>query len=207
MKSTTYTTPDGRTVTVHQPGIPRQRHDEHGWRLNESAYRRFEPALELAVTRYEQDPPQETCFDVPAGMTFNTFVARLRDARQALLTFGYNPTLQQRMAALRNETCIAGDAATGKVWFRSRRPVGRPVKVTAVSAGVIPGPQKARLSTPVAYPAPDELDSMCHLIHAGRLSGPFVFVGRGDPSVHEALELKYDVAFTFDEAQNTTTLL
>lgn len=187
-----------RTVNIVIPGGLNK--SSKNWRLTREAYENYAPHLRLGIENFERG--EETSFNVPSGVSPNTFAARFRDAKQALLLYGYDPLLQQRLIALGN-VAVSMDPDGKHVWFRARHQPGREIKATV--------DQVKRPLAPVEnitdMPDETELTAMCLLINKGRLLGPVFFRGAIDPSLQSRLEESYDVGFAFDDTTNTTTLI
>lgn len=198
-KVTNVKLPDGRTVEIRQPGAIRPQ--STNWRLTRDAFERYEHILRQMVANL----PNETSFDRPPGMSINTFCARLRDARQALLLYGYDPKLQALHAPLEHTHVIAMDPSGERVWFRERGQVGRREKADSTVQSV----KRALAFTHEVtdMPSASELDAMCLLLKSGRVNGPFIFRGRMEPSIHEHLEIAFDVGISYDDKTDLTTLL
>ncbi len=194
--------PDGGPdLTIIQPGALLK--GSSNWRLTRSAFERYAEHLKQAVDAW----PQETKFNVPTGLSPNTFCARLRDARKALILYGYDPDLQHRMIALGNEPVIAMDPDGQHIWFRARGQQAAPIKVVSEHVsrlGYVPAMQGANITS---MPTEDELRAMCKLISAGRMSGPLIFKGEINEFLKTDLESNYDVAFVWEPHQGITTLL
>lgn len=189
---------NGHIVTVIQPGgrIPKSRN----WRLNEAAYRAYASHITEAVNAW----PVETKFDIPSGMSPNTFEHRLRDALQAVKAFGYDPVIQTRLAEIRDELVVSMDPAGTAVWIRAKGKAGRPVqlKSSRQTHGVVSAVESIQPN-----PDRDTLHAWCTLIQKKVRSEPVQFRGKVDQTLVEALQINFDVAFTYDETQDVTILL
>lgn len=189
---------DGRSVRVVQPGANVR--TSRNWRLKPEAFERYREHIKLALDRW----PQETSFEVPNGMSPNTFEHRLRDAVQALIVFQYDPELYTRMVAVRAEIVVSQSQDGKSVWFRAKQSAGKPVSLTL--GHTISRPQQTTVAVK-PQPSADELSALCLLLSSGQLEGPYQCRGRFAEQLIVELEEKYNVAFAYDEQSDTTTVL
>lgn len=196
--STKIVRPDGSTVEIIQPGA--RMVASKNWRLTEEAYRRYESHIREAIKNF----PKETKFDVPAGMSPNTFVHRLRDALQAVIMFGYDVDVQLSLRDIRAELTVCMDPAGTGVWIREKGRPGRPVKVQLGQPNERPG----YINTAI-YPNPTEdvLHAFCILGSSGHRQSPVQFKGRISEDLQSAMVAKYDTAFAYDEVADVTTMI
>jgi len=163
-------------------------------RLGEDKFRFYEPYLTEALNRW----PHPTEFLNFGGMAKSTFVARFRDSLLGYRlnkwpAYTFDPA---RFAEVDPQACISIDT-DGRVWYRSRKPVGRPQ--TGINTTLSAPPEHAldRLTTP-------ELQALALLLNNGRLTGPFRLLGN-----HESLvnSFGYDNCFaTYIPSENVTLL-
>ena len=189
----------GKPVTVIQPGGKIAR--STNWRLNEDAFRRYESHIQTAVDAW----PNETKFDIPPGVSVNTFEHRLRDAMQALKLYGYNEALQTKLASLRTELVVSMDPDGKAVWIRERGKRGRPVSLLSTENRRHP----MVASNPTVQPPPDEavLRAYLTLSAAGQRTEPVRFKGRIDQTLQDILVSQFDTAFVYDDTQDVTIML
>ena len=189
---------DGTIIEVVQPGA--RVIASKNWRLNEGAYRRYESFLREAIKNW----PKETKFDVPAGMSPNTFVHRLRDALQAVILFGYDVDVQLELRDIRAELTVCMDPAGTGVWIREKGKPGRPVKMQL-------GQHQERIGhiNATIHPAPtaDVLRAFCILGASGHRHDPVQFKGPIDQSVQDEMMKYYDTAFAYDPTADITTMI
>lgn len=185
----------GKTVHIVQPGANRPSYQSRNWRLTEEAFRRYELYIDAAVTGFEATPKRESQFACPDGISPNTFVARVRDALQALILYGYNPTLQARLKAVRSEITVSLDPDGKSIWFRERQKAGRRVKLM---------PEHIRQHAIAAEPpiekslTPDELSAICQMHHSKLKTAPTFIRGQLPADVITDLETRYDVGIVYD---------
>lgn len=194
--------PDGTTLEVRQPGALVQ--GSTNWRLTKDVFLRWKDHLEHAITNAEKTPPQESQFGIPKDMSPNTFARCLRDARQAVEQFGYDPALQHRYAALGPKFVFSLSPDGQSVWFRERGAPGRkPQGVAAMRTRS--APRVPEVVTPL--PDESELRAICLLINSGRINGPFEFTGQVRQEFADEMETAYNLAFHYDSETNITRLL
>lgn len=191
--------PDGRTINVIRPGALTR---SKNWRLTEEAYRRYEQHIRTAITNW----PRETAFEIPAGCSPNTFEHRLRDALQAIKMYGYDPDVQQSLAAIREELVVSMDPDGKQVWIRAKGSRGRPVQMHKSESHA--RPTQAYVE-PEVLPAPtlDVIMAYITLAASGHRTSPVVFKGRIDPQLETSITSRYDTAFAYDSDKDTTTML
>ena len=196
--------PDGRTLEVVQPGALARPDPSKNELYSQDAYLRYAQHLELAVSNMEKG--LETEFNVPAGLSANTFCARFRSARKALILFNYDPALKSRLVALSQvgkdpTISLAQDGRS--VWFR--RPVtrGRAIKLSQSPDRQLHGLSFAALKP---LPSEDDLRALCTLAKSGIVSGQVSFKGIIPDDTIAALEAEFDVAFTVDGGQGITSV-
>lgn len=195
------TTPDGRTITVLQPGALVKEESRH-WRLRREAFERFRQHIEIALANW----PAETKFGVPSGVSPNTFEHRMRDAIQALIAFQYDPALYAKLVAIRTELTVSMDPDGKHVWIRAKSKQGRKVALHATkSTHIMPlAPQPLALTS---VPDRETLTALMTLAAKGVRKEPITFPGILDASTISWLESSYDTAVVHDEASNQTTIL
>jgi hypothetical protein len=190
--------PDGSVLRIIQPGALVK--PSANWRMTREAYERYAPYLEMAVNNW----PKETKFSIPDDISPNTFCARFRDARKALLLFHYDLELESKLRALADAPVISMDPDGRHVWFRERGVQSAPTKV-------VKGETMNRLSTELrpttALPDMIGLTSLCNLMKAGVVRGPFAFTGIITSAAQETIESQFDVSFVIDNEKSTTTLI
>lgn len=199
-KAIVTTLPDGQTIRLIQPA-ERTREASRDWRLSQVAVDRYKPYLEQMASAW----PREISFEVPNGISPNTFVHRLRDARAALIHFKYYPDLALAHENIGRTACVAFDKSDGKVWFRERSIGGNRHgdKYTP----------RSEVRNPALSPAiqdlctAEQLEAFCKLLTAHCLTGPILFKGRFDADLISRLEAAYDIALVFDERTSLTTLI
>jgi hypothetical protein len=205
-KLTSVPLPDGRTLEIVQPGaLARPDHSKNELYSRDS-YLRYAQHLELAISNMEKG--LETEFNVPVGLSANTFCARFRSARKALILFNYDPALRARLVELSQlgkdpTISLAQDGRS--VWFRRPSGRGRAVKL---SRAVDRQQHGHGLILPALKPLPaeDDLRAMCTLAKSGLLSGQVVFKGIIPADTIAALEAEFDVAVTVDVEQETSAI-
>lgn len=190
--------PDGRSIEVIQPGgrIVRSKN----WRLNENAYRSYESHIREAIKAW----PQETCFNVPNGMSPNTFEHRLRDAMQAIKLYGYDADVQSALGSIRDELVVSMDPDGSKVWIRARGTRGRPIQMHRQENV---RPQLAVESEIKPTPTEEVVQAYAVLLTSPAGFSPIQFKGRLSPELINKITSEYDVAFAYDDATNVTRML
>lgn len=197
-KITLIAKPDGTTLKVIQPGALVT--PSSNWRMTRELYDRYAPYLEMAVNNW----PKETKFSIPEDMSPNTFCARFRDARKALLLFHYDLALEAKLRALDDAPVISMDPDGKHVWFRERGQQSAPNKVSHGEA------INHLASTPIPtapLPPLEDLHSICKLMSTGALRGPLAYHGLLPPPDQQTLESLFDIAFILDPVKQTTTLI
>ena len=192
-----------RIIEVIQPGAAVKPVRDQNWRFNEKAYDRYKVYLRQAVDNW----PNETSFEIPAGLSPNTFCARFRDAIVGLINYGYEPDLQQRVLAIRDQFVVSHDK-DDKIWFRAKGNVGRTPrnpKVLVAEKTLRPIFEETKVIQRVL--TVDEITSYVNLMRSNLVQGPIVFRGKLDDSIATSLEESLDIAFAYDEATNTTAFL
>lgn len=192
----------GRRVEVITPGGL----SIANWRFTYTAYLRYEPLLKQAVDNW----PNETEFLVPSTTTCNTFIARFRDARQAVQLYrDYNPVLHDRLLSIGREMALSVNPEGTKV--TSRKALQRGVKKhTLGTISVQPTPNGTSLpdfSAPRTIPDQEELRAMVFLLSRKQMSGPITFKGRVPQDICDQLQTEYDIDFRWDEAGQVTVLI
>lgn len=183
------------------PGI---RGTSRNSRLSESAFTRYRSYIETAVNAW----PAETQFVVPSGLSPNTFVARLRDALNALKQFRYDPTLAAKLDIVREADMVVSLSPDGStVWFRARGKLGRP-------RAAVPTPVRhenpllsAHESTARPLPSPSEIDADIRAARAAGQTLPLIYFGQLTAVDQAALEAVFDLGITFDPSSNLTTII
>lgn len=201
---TTITLPiSGRKVELIEPGKLQVR----SWRLTESFYKSYEPILETAINNW----PKETTFKVPDSVSPNTFIARVRDARLALRTYKYNPTLAARYDAVGYDLAFCYDPPTDSVICRKTRAHSRSRSIPdANSAKIVDHGQFGNAITQASVtdiPSETELRAIVLMISTQRMSGGQQFRGKVAETLRLELETNNDVVFVWDEATGITTLI
>ena len=189
---------NGQPTIVIQPGGKIAR--STNWRLNESAFRRYEHHIRSAIDAW----PKETKFEIPAGVSVNTFEHRLRDAMQALKMYGYDEELQKKLASLRTELVVSMDPDGKAVWIRERGKRGRPISLISRQ-----NEKRVAIAPIPVQPSPDEavLRAYLTLSSSGNRTDPVHFKGRIDQALQDLLMSQYDTAFVYDDAQDITIML
>lgn len=190
--------PDGSFVEVVQPGA--RVHVSKNWRLTEAAYRRYESHIREAIKHF----PKETRFDVPSGMSPNTFVHRLRDALQAVIMFGYDIDVQLSLKDIRAELTVCMDQAGTGVWIRAKGKPGRPVKMQLGTANERPGYIGATI---LPSPSEEVLRAFCILAATGNRHEPVQFKGPISAELQEEMTRSFDTAFAYDNVADVTTMI
>lgn len=188
-----------KPTPVIQPGGKLAR--STNWRLTEEAFLRYKSHIEEAIRNW----PNETKFDIPAGMSVNTFEHRLRDAMQALKLYGYDLELQKKLADLRTELVVSMDVSGEAVWIRQKGKKGRPVSLIS-SRNERRSPSVA---AKVVHPSPDEatLRAFLQLSSTGHRTEPVHFKGRIDQALQDTLVNAFDTAFVYDDSDDVTIML
>jgi len=184
---------DGQVVEIIQPGAlnPKSNH----WRFKESAYRNYEAHLRLALKNW----PKPTKFLVPHDMTINTFEHRLRDARQAVLLYGYDIDVQLGLKEAGPSLSVSVDIEGNAIWIRPKGQVGRLPRDM-----VLDDPTK--LNT-LPNPNAGVVQAYCVLGASGHRKEPVHFQGTIPPEVQDSMTAKYDTAFIYDEQTDVTTMI
>lgn len=196
--STKLLRPDGTAIEIIQPGA--RVVASKNWRLTEEAYRRYESHIREALKNF----PKETKFEVPLGMSPNTFVHRLRDALQAVILFGYDVDVQMALKATRTEFTVSMDQAGTGVWIREKGRPGRPVKMQLGVANERPGYIGATIHP---NPTEDVLRAFCILGASGHRHDPVQFKGQISATLQAEMMKYYDTAFAYDETADVTTMI
>ena len=189
---------NGQPTIVIQPGGKIAR--STNWRLNEAAFRRYEHHIRSAIDAW----PKETKFEIPAGVSVNTFEHRLRDAMQALKMYGYDEELQKKLASLRTELVVSMDPDGKAVWIRERGKRGRPISLISRQ-----NEKRVAIAPIPVQPSPDEavLRAYLTLSSSGNRTDPVHFKGHIDQALQDLLMSQYDTAFVYDDAQDITIML
>lgn len=195
---------DGKPLTIVHPGEKlRGTRTNDAWRRDVTFYKQYEPLIEQAVSAWENGR-HETSFPIPPNTAPSTFCARFRDAILALETYGYNPDLQSRVVAIRQEISITLSPDGKLLWFTEKQKKARkhfrPVSGQSPS-GLHSDPVIERAL------ATDELHAFCLLLTRKLRTSPVIFRGKIDPVEQTFLEAHYDVAFIFDDSTSTTTII
>jgi hypothetical protein len=195
--STKVLRPDGSIVEVVRPGarlVPSK-----NWRLTEEAYRRYESHIREALRAW----PQESKFNIPAGMSPNTFCHRLRDALQAVKLFGYDADVVEQLTS-RPELCVSMDPAGTAVWIRARGQQGAPIKMHKGQSDSHPARH-----APIVHPNldADTLEAFCILLGKGIRSEPVQCKGQIPENIQLSLTSRFDIAFAYDENLDITTMI
>lgn len=188
---------DGTIVEIIQPGAKVQ--GSKHWRLTEAAYRRYETHIRAAIAAW----PNEIKFDVPPGMSPNTFEHRFRDAMQAIKLYGYDADVQQALRNIRTELVVSMDPSGTACWIRARKTAGRPVAMFKSEGRSHP------LQNTTVLPTPTEevLRAFLTLGVSGHRVDPVQFKGRIDQALIDTLQQQFDTAFAYDKASDVTTMI
>lgn len=190
-------TPDG--VQIIRPGALTR--GSKNWRLTEEAYRRYEHCIRTAI----QNWPNETAFEIPDGVSPNTFEHRLRDALQAIKLYPYDPDVQSALATIRTELVVSMDPDGKKIWIRAKGTRGRPVQIHKAESHQRLTQASIGLVLPPATEA--AILAFLQLSASGHRTEPVTFKGRVDPQLKQLILTTYDTAFVYDEVRDVTTML
>lgn len=190
--------PDGSIVTIIQPGA-RIQGSSH-WRLNESAYRRYESYIREVIKVW----PQESIFAVPNGMSPNTFEHRLRDAIQAITLFAYDADAHKFILSIRSELAVSANLEGTRVSVRLKKPIGRRHKLTPER---IPNERPGLTHVPVLDSMDlAQLEAQCLLSKEGVRTEPLRIRGKVTDEDQTYLLARFDTAFAYDEILDITTM-
>lgn len=174
--------------------------------LSESNFRRYETLLTQAILAF----PTETQFSIPSGTAPTTFVARMRSATLSLRRFGWPTTVDtSKLVAIAGQYSIAFDSTTipPSVWFRIKHRAGRPSHLINEARTITQTNSSPLLAQKVwKNITPDELNSLCILLHGGHINGPIVVDTLVDDPTIAALETQFNVALVVDQAKSQTII-
>lgn len=197
----TFTRPDGSTLEIIRPGANLHPKSSNNWRLSKASFLAYRYLLVQAIDNW----PQETVFTPADGQSINTFYSRLRDCKQALVEFDYDPELKVRFLANCKDSAFCMSPAGDCITFRSRKTAGRKRKVTTLGEeptvqNYIAAVTNKKRGNETYVPLPDlhEFEKLCSSIESGSLAGPLYFEGTLDDLEVDRLTTKYDITLVYD---------
>ena len=163
--------------------------------LRETVFRDYEGFLAV----YLQAWPDEVGVDVPANRAKTTFVANLRNAILSARKYNWSTVLDLAKLRSMTGTFLIRPEADGKVWIRHRTkpsPSAVALVVPFFSDGLVPWRD----------PTQEEVEALCVLLSAGRLTGPFLIEGPVGAEQVDDLSTRFNVGLVFDETKNQTII-
>lgn len=200
---------DGTTLRVIIPGGNLQGKSAN-YLYTEDAFRKYESHIREAIANISKDPPIETQFAIPSGMSPNTFTARMRSALAGLKLYPtYAPDLHAQLLNLQQEFVVAQAQDGHSVWFRIKQRKGRAPSLVKQTISHRNPRMEALTATAIRHPSlsASELEAYCLLLGSRKLIGPIITSTHFPDDLIASLESRHDVSITWDDAASETTII